>query len=160
MKTRKSTGNPPSQTRQPRASRQPQALRTPSRSKRDTSADCVLPILPPPRSPHFEGDSPEPNGEDHSVPLPVPCSGDLTTSGKSKWSAGELWSLALAVHDKQPYTAKHTEKAGRWDMIRDIINEERRHERSSKSYRLQMKRLLSWQQGSKVLKIILLVRRI
>ena len=160
MKTRKSTGNPPGWTRQPQASRQLQALRTPSQSKRDTSTDCALPILPPPRSPHFEGNSPEPDGEHHSAPLPAPCSGDLTTSGKTKWTASELWSLTLAVHDKQPYTAKHTEKAGRWDNIRDIVNEERRHERSSKSYRLQMKRLLSWRQGLKVLKVILLVRRI
>lgn len=155
MKTQNVATKSSNRTRQPQAPDKPTARPVLPRTRHNVSSGHAPPVLPSPRPPHFEGDSPEHNDE-HLTPTSQTLRDNdplvPTTTGKSKWTAGELWSLTLAVHDKQPYIAKHTEKAGRWDEIRDVIGEAGYCERSTKSYQLQMKRLLSWQQGSKVLR--------
>ena len=154
MDVRKRAKNAPSRARKPQNPRQSPTHPPRTQPNYNTSKKRVPPVLPSPDPSHCEGDSP-PNGEDPPFPSPVPHNDDppaSTNAGKIKWTSSELWVLALAVHDKQPYTAKHNDKAARWDEVRDIVNEERHHERSTKSYHLQMKRLLSWQRGgSKVL---------
>ena len=83
-------------------------------------------------------------------PTPPDDSPTSTTGTKIKWTASEFWQLTNAVHDLGPYTAKHNEKGAQWEKVRNAVNGGMDHVRTSKSYQLQMKRLLSWQQGSKV----------
>ena len=124
------------------------------RSRRNASNRYVTPVFPPRHPPDLGGNSPPPDSNNVLPPSPIYHDEEPEapeTTGNVRWTAQELWSLTLAVHDKQPYTAKHTEKAGRWDEVRDILHENGYCGRSSASYMAQMKRLLSWQRGSKVL---------
>ena len=124
-------------------------------TKRSSSNRKHQPQTPDQQTAHPDLPRSEPDAsKGHVPPTPPESTPVSTTTGKTKWTASELWSLTNAVHDKQPYIAKHTEKAARWDDVRDIVNEGVHHERTSKSYQLQMKRLLSWQQGSKVLRLL------
>lgn len=153
MRAQDTTRKPTNCGRRPQASGRSRARSISPQSQRNASNRRVSPVPPSPHPPCFEGNSPGPNSKDISSPLPTPQDNDPSvsvTTGKTKWTASELWSLTLAVHDKQPYTAKHTEKAGRWDAVRDMVNKEGDRNRSSKSYQVQMKRLLSWQHGSTV----------
>lgn len=154
MEAQKPTRQSSNRTHQPRTPRQQTARSAPPHSQRGASNGRIPPIIPPPDPPHTASDSPGRSGKDPPSPSPASYGNNSpvpTTTVRTKWTAGDLWSLTLAVHDKQPYTAKHTEKAGRWDEVRDIVNENGGCGRSTKSYQAQMKRLLLWQQGSTVL---------
>ena len=157
MGAQKTTSQLSNRAHRPQATHEQTPRPTLSQPQRDTSRGHIPPIRIPPQPSRFAGDSPASGSRTPPLPLPAPHDEDspvLTTAGRTKWTGQDLWRLALAVHDKQPYTAKYNEKAARWEEVRNSVNETGRCERSTKAYQTQMKRLLSWQQGSKVSAVI------